>query len=159
VPNAQPQCKWPTCCHTQTAKEHNLMCLLFIRSPTVSATKRRGFFWAAINLLNLVKTNRVEPRPVQVDSQPTSRLASFSGFSRSSFSSSAFPRKSSVRRSTMGRKPRRKKRVRFMGVASPYTTSFLPLLVHVFRSGSPVVSRWEFLVACVTCAGVCTYLR
>lgn len=50
------------------------------------------------------------------------------------------------------RRLRKKKRVRFQGVASPYTASFMSLLVHVFRSGSPVASCWEFTVACGTIA-------
>lgn len=123
---------------------------------TNEGTKKNSLslFWAARQLVSIARQNRVAAAPVEGSEDGS--MAAFLGFrSKSgsfgthSFSSNVLPRRSSMRGSAAGKRMRRKKkRVRFMGVASPYTASFISLLVHVFRSGSPAASSWEFVVAC-----------
>lgn len=58
-------------------------------------------------------------------------------------------RKSSMRVPVSGnRMLRKKKRVRFQGIHSPYTASLVSFLVLTFRSGSLMTSYWEFTIAC-----------
>lgn len=126
-------------------------------------TKRSNlsFLWAARRMLSTVRRTTVVPAPVDSsqissasDAQSHPPVPSVSLNSRTSYNFGAVPHRSSMRGSFAGKRMRRKKHVRFKGVGSTYTRFFTALLVHVFRSGSPVTASWEFIVACGICVGV-----